>query len=698
MKTQTQMYLQKIVLISALLVTTSCLEQNSTAEKAVSPSTAATRQVASFAIAPPIPTDPIDCTFNTAVVTDGTPVTAFQNSTVPFGSSCVSESRLCTAGALSGSYQFASCTVGAAAGCLFNGATMNHGDSVTGYTTSTVAFGQVCSTVAETRTCNNGVLSGSATFAACDIAAARSCLFDGKTVLHGASIVGYQTSTSQFGGSCTQELRTCSDGTLSGSFTFGSCTIDQPASCLFDGRTLAHGEVVAAFQASSSAFGTACIQENRTCSNGTLSGSYLFGSCTVNQPASCSLNNNTVASGASIVAYESATVPFGGSCLSEARSCTNGTLSGSFTNALCAVSAASDCTLNGQTVLHGSSVTTYATASVPAGQTCTSEVRTCSNGTLSGSLVVSSCVVDAPVVVVNPPPSCNFNGRVIPSDMSVTAFQSATVAFGQTCASESRQCLDGALTGSYTNSTCTVSPAASCTLNGKTIASGSSATVFTSSSVPAGQVCKSEVRSCNNGVLSGTAVSETCVVLNPPPPPPAPVVPGTCQPSAIIWEFPSECRGQCGKGNGYFKSRISQNGGKTWLTIQKNKLPEDLKEIWNYMIKQNGKNSCGRPNVNYSASKNKGYVVLDVKKVPDCKVCRFVEVEQKHEKEHEEREHREHGSCHKEKEHKKVMKFLCGEIKEKKHHGHEHDDEDEDDDRDHDRDDHDDDHHSSKHR
>ena len=628
-----------------------------------------------------IPTDGIDCSFNGENVIDGSSVQAFQNSTVNFGNSCVSEKRLCTAGALSGSFAFASCAVGAPASCLFNGNTLLHGDSVTSYTSSTVAFGQVCSSVAETRICNNGVLSGSAAYAACDTAAARSCLFDGKTIAHGQFTLAYLNSSSQFGNTCSQENRVCNDGTLSGSYTFGSCTIDQPASCLFDGRTLAHGETAFAFQSSTSSFGVACTQENRTCSNGTLSGSFNFSSCAVNQPASCSLNGSTVTHGASVIAFESTNVTYGSSCNSQARSCSNGVLSGTFLNSACSVDAAANCTLNGNTVLNGASVTMFAASHVPAGQTCTSESRTCSNGTLSGSNVSASCVVDG-IVVINPPPTCNFNGATIVSDATVKAYESASVPFGQTCISESRECLFGQLTGSFTNSSCSVQAAASCTLNGKLIANGSSVTVFTTSSVASGQACKSEVRTCSNGVLSGSAVAETCVVNNPPPQQP-PVDPGTgqCKPTDLIWEFPKECRGNCGYGNGYFKSRVSRNNGKTWLTLQKNALPEDLKEIWNYMIKQNGKNSCGRPNVNYLASKNTGYVVLATSKIPDCKICRFVEVEQQRE------EH--HGRCEKHKAKQKVLKFLCGEIIKKKYHGHK--DHDGDDDRDRDRD-HDDDH------
>jgi hypothetical protein len=673
--------LQKMILITAALYMTSCLEQgastsSSTAEK--------TSMTTSLAITPSftIPTDPIDCSFNGDNMPDGNSVTAYQNSTVNFGNSCISETRVCTAGALSGSYQFANCSVGAPASCLFNGTTINHGDSVTGYSSSSVPFGQVCSGVAETRTCNNGVLSGSATFASCDTNAARSCLFDGKTILSGESITAFQSSTSQFGGSCDQESRLCTDGTLSGSYTFGSCTIGQPASCLFNGRTLAHGESAIAFESSTVNFGGVCNQQSRTCNNGDLSGSYNFDSCVAGQPASCSLNNQTITHGTSIIAFESGAVDFGQSCLSEARSCSNGVLSGTFVNQNCQVNEPLNCTLNGNTVAHGNSVVTYAAVTVPAGQQCQAETRVCSNGVLSGSAVIESCQVDV-VVVVDPPPTCQLNGQSYPSDIIITAYATDSVPFGQTCVSESRQCLDGNFTGSFNYSSCSVSAPSDCQLNGKTVSHGGSVTVFLSASVANGQVCQSEIRSCINGNLSGSAVSETCVVQNPPPPvdpPPVDPGPGSCQPTNIIWEFPKDCRSSCGRTDGLDKSRISRDGGKKWLTIKNNSLPEDLDEIYKYMIKSHGKNSCGRPNVGYKESKNKGYVILDAQKIPDCKVCRFVEVIQENKKQGH------HGSCQKKKP-QKILKFLCGEVKHEKDH---------DDDRDRDDDDHHDDHHDDK--
>ena len=59
------------------------------------------------------------------------------------------------------------------------------------------------------------------------------------------------------------------------------------------------------------------------------------------------------------------------------------------------VGSAGSCTFNGKTLASGSSVTAYLAASVPAGQTCKSQARTCSNGTLSGTYAYASCSVQS---------------------------------------------------------------------------------------------------------------------------------------------------------------------------------------------------------------------------------------------------------------------------------------------------------------
>lgn len=58
----------------------------------------------------------------------------------------------------------------AAMSCTFDRKSIASGDSVTAYSSATVAFGETC--VGQTRTCDNGVLSGSNQFSSCSVAAA----------------------------------------------------------------------------------------------------------------------------------------------------------------------------------------------------------------------------------------------------------------------------------------------------------------------------------------------------------------------------------------------------------------------------------------------------------------------------------------------------------------------------------------------
>ena len=55
--------------------------------------------------------------------------------------------------------------------------------------------------------------------------------------------------------------------------------VNNQKSCSFNGQTVAHGSTVTAFQSATST--SSCVSQVRTCQNGTLSGSYGFSSCTV---------------------------------------------------------------------------------------------------------------------------------------------------------------------------------------------------------------------------------------------------------------------------------------------------------------------------------------------------------------------------------------------------------------------------------
>ena len=428
-------------------------------------------------------------------VAHGGSVTAYASGSVPCGSSCTSQTRTCSNGTLSGSYTNSSCSVAACACNLPWGGTLTHGGSVTAYASGSVPCGSSCTS--QTRTCSNGTLSGSYTNSSCSVAACASCTSPwGTTVVHGSSITAYLSNSAA---TCTSQTRTCNNGTLSGSYIYQTCT----RSCTLPwGGTVASGSSFTAYQSSSVPYGSSCVSQTRTCTDGTLSGSYSNQTCNVAAPASCSLPwGGTVAHGGSVTAYASGSVPCGSSCTSQTRTCSNGTLSGSYTNSSCSVTPC-PCTLPwGGTLAHGSSVTAYLSSSAV---TCTSQTRTCNNGTLSGSYTYQSCLR-----------SCAIPwGGTVASGSSFTAYQSNSVPCGSSCTSQTRTCTNGTLTGSYSNRTCSVAPCPCTSPWGTTVAHGSSITAYSSSSVACGSSCDSvkQNRTCTNGVLSGTATNQNCSV------------------------------------------------------------------------------------------------------------------------------------------------------------------------------------------
>src|ERR1019366_5099324 len=74
-----------------------------------------------------------------------------------------------------------------------------------------------------------------------------------------------------------------SSGGSSGSDASGDSRSDAPpaAPCSFDGKTVASGSSVTAYQAATVSPGNLCVSQSRVCSDGTLSGTYAFASCSV---------------------------------------------------------------------------------------------------------------------------------------------------------------------------------------------------------------------------------------------------------------------------------------------------------------------------------------------------------------------------------------------------------------------------------
>jgi len=277
--------------------------------------------------------------------------------------------------------------------CNFAGGTVPDGGNVIAYQSESVAAGGTCSS--QTRVCNNGQLSGTYAYTSCQVEEATDCQFNGNSIANGLSITAYQSAAVPFGSTCTSQTRSCSNGTLSGSYSFSNCEQAEPLDCSFNGSTLEHGDFVRAYLSDSVAAGSSCSSQTRTCFNGVLSGTYLYSTCSIAEAASCNFNGVSIADGDTTTAYLSSSVPFGSTCTSQIRACSDGTLSGSYSFSNCEQAEPLDCSFNGSNVEHGDFVTAYLSNSVAAGNSCSSQTRTCFNGVLSGSYTNSNCSVSS---------------------------------------------------------------------------------------------------------------------------------------------------------------------------------------------------------------------------------------------------------------------------------------------------------------
>lgn len=107
---------------------------------------------------------------------------------------------------------------------------------------------------------------------------------------------------------------------------------------------------------------------------------------------------------------------------------------------------------------------------------------------------------------------CTFDDQTLMNGESIEAFRESTVPIGEPCESERRSCnSNGHLSGSYQFSYCAVARPKACLFNGKTLLDGESTEAFLNSTEPVGGECSREIRVCNDGILSGSAKYETCL-------------------------------------------------------------------------------------------------------------------------------------------------------------------------------------------
>ncbi|TSC61300.1 MAG: hypothetical protein Athens041674_816 [Parcubacteria group bacterium Athens0416_74] len=211
-------------------------------------------------------------------------------------------------------------------------------------------------------------------------------------------------------------------------------------------------------------------------------------------PSPCSFNGQSIASGATVTAYQSSSVASGSQCVSQSRVCSNGVLSGTYTNASCGVTglAAPSCSISytpsnvssgqpyvinwtsqnatsrlysvkkpdgaylvqngGVAIGTGTYTDTTASSQLAPGTYTRTDTVTGAGGT-------ATCTAAITITAASSPASCSFNGQTVAHGASVTAYQASSVAYGSQCASQTRTCTNGTLIGSYTNAACTVAPA-----------------------------------------------------------------------------------------------------------------------------------------------------------------------------------------------------------------------------------------------
>ena len=221
------------------------------------------------------------CNYDGQPINNGESIIAYLESSVFSGSQCESERRECKDGILSGSYQFNSCTIGGPRSCTFNGKIIPDMGYVKAYLNPTTAECTICK--GQIRQCRDGVLSGTYSYAICDTRPVKACLFNDLTIEHGKSVTAFEITGQDASGdnNCSSEVRTCNDGDLSGINKLSNCPIALKNPCDFSGKIIASGQVVKAFKTSSVYEGTSCEQENRLCTNGQLSGSFVYQSCEI---------------------------------------------------------------------------------------------------------------------------------------------------------------------------------------------------------------------------------------------------------------------------------------------------------------------------------------------------------------------------------------------------------------------------------
>lgn len=190
------------------------------------------------------------------------------------------------------------------------------------------------------------------------------CTLDGQNIAHGGSITAYLSTRgcSQSCGTISQ-VRNCSGGNLDGSSIYSKVTCPAPscASCTTQTKNWVTGSFTCSASASAGAHGTnrnvsdsaapSVGSATFNCNNGTWA--QTAGSC---GGASCPLPwGGSINDGQSVTAWLASSVPCGSSCSSQTRTCNNGSLNGSvsYSNQSCSTTSCGCTTSGGVSIAEG---------------------------------------------------------------------------------------------------------------------------------------------------------------------------------------------------------------------------------------------------------------------------------------------------------------------------------------------------------
>jgi hypothetical protein len=351
--------------------------------------------------------DAMSCKFNGQFVPDGSTITAYLASAVPYGGACSPETRTCHGGDLSGSFTAASCTPAPASSCNFNGSKVADGGTVQAFAANMVPYGQSCSSVQKPMLCKNGVFvynDGTAvkiSYPSCITSPTTTCNYGDKTLQSGETVQGYLQSIVPAGKTCDLMSATCDGGILTGLSPFTSVPLSATCSvgaCRAGDTIIQNQQTVTGYTTTLVGHSQSCssVQKTWTCKDRTLvdeggnPANSFYSTCQPAATTTCSIRNWAsgmpaiqLASGETVTGYSSETVREGTTCaaIEEKVSCNDGIaslngvsnaqqLSGLFyLYKSCNVGA---CKGGSQIILDGATISGYTSSFVAYGQSCSS--------------------------------------------------------------------------------------------------------------------------------------------------------------------------------------------------------------------------------------------------------------------------------------------------------------------------------------